>query len=59
METVTVCGGTLFDVAARYLGDATLWTVLAALNKLDDPWLVGIVTLALPAPSSGGPGGIK
>jgi hypothetical protein len=48
MQTLTVTGGTLFDLANRYLGDATLWDDIAVLNNIDDPWLVGVVTLVLP-----------
>ncbi len=50
MQTLTVCGGTLFDVACRTLGDASRWSDLATLNNIDDPWLSGIVTLLIPAP---------
>ncbi len=51
MQTLTVCGGTLFDIACRYLGDAALWEDIATLNGIDDPWLSGLVTLALPVTS--------
>ena len=56
METITTSGGTLFDVACVYLGDATQWNRIATLNQIDDPWLVGVTTLVLPAvdPSAGG-----
>jgi hypothetical protein len=53
MQTLTVCGGTLFDIACRYLGDAAQWQVLAAANLIDDPWLSGVVTLVIPPPASG------
>ena len=55
MQTITVCGGTLFDIACRTLGDASLWSDIAALNGIDDPWLNGIVTLVIPAPGQGKP----
>ncbi len=57
MQTLTVCGGTLFDIACRYLGNAELWTGIATLNDIDDPWLDGVTTLILPAAPRGGPGG--
>lgn len=49
MRTVDVPGGTLFEVAARELGDATQWTRIARLNGLSDPFIVGSVTLKIPA----------
>lgn len=39
VRMVTVQGGTLFAIAAVYLGDALQWTRIAALNGLSDPWL--------------------
>ncbi len=44
-----------------YLGDATQWVRIAALNNLSDPWLSGIVTLRLPEddPSAGGGIGVQ
>ena len=54
MQTLTVCGGNLFDVACRVLGDAARWSDLAALNGIDDPWLNGIITLVIPASSKVG-----
>ncbi len=56
MRLITVASGTLFQVAAQYLGDATQWVRIAALNGIVDPWLAGLVTLQLPDidPSAGG-----
>ena len=51
MQRVTVASRTLFDVAAQYMGDATLWTEIAALNGITDPWLQGLVSLYIPDPS--------
>jgi len=48
MPQVTVTGGTLFEIASDYLGDISRWTALAALNGIDDPWLVGVTVIALP-----------
>jgi hypothetical protein len=53
MQTLTVCGGTLFDVACRYLGDAAQWDAIASLNNINDPWLNGIVTLVIPDNTGG------
>lgn len=47
-KKVTVSGGTLFAVAARYLGSATLWNRIAEANDLDDPKIVGTVELIIP-----------
>ena len=52
MQHVTVASLTLFDVAAHYLGDATLWTQIAALNGIADPWLQGLVSLDVPDASA-------
>lgn len=58
-RVITVAGGNLFELAARYLGDATQWNRIAALNGLTDPILSGLVTLKLPQTSAAaGNGGI-
>jgi hypothetical protein len=59
-RTVSVTGGTLYQVAAQYLGDATQWNRIAVLNGLTDPWLPpGVLTLKLPAMArNAGNGGI-
>ncbi|MFT8712395.1 hypothetical protein [Komagataeibacter rhaeticus] len=44
---VTAADGSLYHVAARWLGDATQWWRIARLNGLDDPDLSG---LAAPVP---------
>lgn len=57
--TVTVAGVNLFAVAAAYLGDATQWNRIAALNGLVDPMISGLVTLQIPPVNpSAGNGGI-
>ena len=56
MQTITVCGGNLFDISCRYLGSAEDWSTIALLNLIDDPWLNGVTTLVLPPPSIGGGG---
>lgn len=46
---ITVIGGNLFAIAARYLGDATQAVRIALLNGLSDFYLTGgQVTLRLP-----------
>jgi len=42
-------GTTLFKVAALYFDDATLWTRIAVVNHIRDPFSFGApVTLRLP-----------
>jgi len=56
MQTITVAGGTLFNLAATYLNDATQWIRIAQANDLSDPILQGVVTLIIPDvdPTAGG-----
>jgi len=56
MQTVTVAGGNLFQIAAQQLGDATQWIRIAQLNQISDPLLVGVTTLLIPVvnPQAGG-----
>ena len=58
MFTVTVASGTLFEVAALYLGDATQWNRIAWLNSIADPWLSGLTTLQIPDQNSSAGGGV-
>ena len=59
VQTITVAGGNLFQIAAQYLGDASQWNRIAALNGMTDPMLTGLTTLTLPPVSkSAGNGGI-
>ena len=58
MRSITVSGGTLFDVALQYLGDATQWVRVAALNGISDPWLSGMMVLRLPVVDASAGGGI-
>jgi nucleoid-associated protein YgaU len=53
---VTVIGGTLFQLAAVYLADATQWIRIAQVNDLSDPVLIGLVELTIPPvdPTAGG-----
>jgi hypothetical protein len=55
-QKITVAGGNLFVLAARYLNDATQWIRIAQANNLSDPQLVGVTTLVMPPvdPTAGG-----
>ena len=55
---VTVTGGDLFHLALTYLGDATQWNRIAALNGLSDPVLRGLVSLYIPERDKLAGGGI-
>lgn len=57
-RTITVAGGNLWQVALQELGDATQAVRIAQLNGLTDPFLSGVVTLALPAPDPSQTGGL-
>lgn len=56
VRTVTVAGGSLFDLAQKYYGDAKRWTTIAQANNLSDPQLTGVQSLKIPltAAASGG-----
>lgn len=58
LRKVRVSGVNLFQLAATYLHDATQWYRIAQLNGLSDPWIIGIVELQIPTPSSTSNGGI-
>ena len=57
MQTITVFGGDLFHIAAKYLGDATQWIRIAQMNNIADPFLSGMVTLVIPDADSNAGGG--
>lgn len=52
VTSITVAGGNLFQIAAQYLGDASQWNRIAALNGLWDFIIVGTVTLQIPPPDN-------
>lgn len=58
MQTITVPGGNLFQIAAQMLGDATQWNRIAALNGLTDPMIYGLTNLLIPSQDSQAGGGI-
>jgi hypothetical protein len=58
MQTITVAGGNLFQIAAAQLADATQWIRIAQLNAIVDPMLSGLVTLNIPDPNPAAGGGI-
>ena len=65
-QTITVTGGNVFALAAKYYGDATLWNVIVEENislLLDDngfinPNILGTVTLIIPPKPAQPTGGI-
>jgi len=50
VQELMLTGGNLFDIANRFLGDATQWTIIASANGITDPWLNGMTTLVIPTP---------
>ena len=58
MQTLTVAGGNLFQIAAQKLNDATQWIRIAQLNNISDPMLTGVVTLLIPDQNANAGGGI-
>jgi len=58
IQVITVAGGNLFALAAKYLNDATQWIRIAQANNLSDPVLNGVVTLTIPPVNAAAGGGI-
>ena len=58
MQTITVTGGNLFQIAATELGDATQWIRIAQLNNISDPMLIGIVSVTIPDIDQNAGGGV-
>ena len=55
VETFNASATTLFHIAAAFLGDATQWTRLAAMNQsavtandFIDPWITALTPIAIP-----------
>jgi hypothetical protein len=57
-QVITVAGGNLFALAAKYLNDATQWIRIAQVNNLSDPVLLGINTLVIPPVDASLGGGV-
>jgi nucleoid-associated protein YgaU len=57
-RTITVAGGNLFAIAAKYLNDATQWNRIAQANNLLDPVVQGVQNLVIPAVDATAGGGI-
>ncbi|MDD2795896.1 hypothetical protein [Acidocella sp.] len=55
---ITIAGGNLFAVAAKYLGDATQWIRIAQQNRLNDPILQGVNMLIIPPIDASAGGGV-
>ena len=55
-QIINVMNANLYQLAAKYYGDATAWTVIAQANGLTDPYVVGPIQLIIPssAISTGG-----
>jgi len=59
IQSIQIAGGNLFVIAAQYLGDATQWNRIAALNGIYDPIITSVVTLKIPpVDPTAGNGGI-
>ena len=52
VQTITVIGGNLFEVAAMQLGSALQWINIARANNIIDPVLFGQQELVIPPFSS-------
>jgi hypothetical protein len=50
LKTVIFSNPNLFKIASEYLLDPEQWSRIAELNKLTDPMLAGVVSLAIPEP---------
>lgn len=48
LKIIDAPAGTLFEVAARELGDPLQWTRIARLNGISDPFLSQPMTLKIP-----------
>ena len=58
MKTITFTDGTLFRIAADYLGDPTQFVRIAYLNRIVDPFFTGPLTLTIPDRNPNAGGGI-
>jgi hypothetical protein len=58
MLSITVTSGNLFQIAANYLGDATMWIYIAELNGLGDPFIYTMTQLQIPAATNLTGGGV-
>jgi len=58
--TISVNGGSLYQLASQYYNDATQWTTIAQANGLTEPFLrVGVVTkLVIPSQTKANSGGV-
>jgi hypothetical protein len=58
IRTFTGADVSLMHIAARLMGDATLWYTIAQANDLSDYMVTGTVTLVIPTPDPTLSGGI-
>lgn len=47
-KSITVSNTSLYRIAANEYQDATLWTYLADVNKIDDPVITSAITIKIP-----------
>jgi hypothetical protein len=57
-KLITVIGGNLFDLSAKYYQDASQWPYIAKANGLTDPYITGQMTLVIPPYTNVDSGGI-
>lgn len=57
-QIVTVIGGNLFQLASQYYNDASQWSLIAQVNNITDPMIVGEKTLLIPPLNGQDTGGI-
>ena len=58
VRVITVQGGNLFALAARYLGDATQAVRIAQRNGMSDYFFTDLRTLVMPPVDASGSGGV-
>jgi LysM domain len=56
-QTIYANNINLYQLAAKYYGDATQWTTIAQANGLSDPFIPAGQTVKLIIPSSSSPSG--
>lgn len=48
-QVITVNNVSLYQLAAKYYGDADEWTTIAQANGLTDPMITTVMTLTIPS----------
>jgi hypothetical protein len=57
-QKITISGGNLYSLAAKYLNDATQWIRIAQANGLTDPVLSGVTVIVIPPINKSTGGGV-